>query len=375
MPLSRREFLGSCLASAALPSISFRRDETLDEKIKKVADKYSDLYGAPGVVVSIAQKGKTVASYACGLRDIQRLNDIKVTDQVSIGSISKPVCGYIVTRLVEEKLFTWDTPFSKICPELCKDLQSPAADATLAQLMTHTSGLSYDVPGEDQIARAPSKSEARQMLCRLSLIAPGVSKPGERVEYAGGANFAAVMAEVVTDETYEDLIKKYINEELGLPTIRNGMDKFNESTNSVPRGHFVSQDKHEFVEYGDYDIWGKNITFSCEATMAITGSSEDIARLMSVAAGCGTGKDASAFYRAAHEARFPMSDFTLGSWSKAGKGIFHYGSTGEGEWSSIYVLDSTRTATFVYMNCNSEDNSFRGTEMVNELNKIAAEIG
>jgi hypothetical protein len=375
MPLSRREFLGGCLATAALPSISFGRDETLEEKIKKVADKYSELYGAPGIVVSMAQKGKTVASYACGLRDIQRLNDIKVTDQVGVGSISKPVCGYIVTRLVEQDLLKWDTPFSKVCPDLCKDLESPAANATLAQLMTHTAGLTYFVPGEDQIARAESKSEARQILCRLSLIAPGVGKPGEKEEYAGGANFAAVMAEYVTDKTYEDLIKQYINEELGLGTIRNGMEKFNEGTNSVPRGHYMSPDKHEFVDYGDYSIWGKNLTFACEATMALTGSPEELARLMSVAAGCGTNKDASALYRASHEARFPISTFTLGSWSKTSQGIFHYGSTGEGEWSSIYLLDSTRTATFIYMNCNSEDNSFRGTEMVNELNKIAAEIG
>lgn len=367
MPVTRREFLGACLAVGVSPAALI--DDKLDVKIQQIADRYSDQYGCPGIIVDVAKNGKTMASYAAGFRDINRPNDIKPTDRVAVGSISKPICGYIVARLVQEKFLDWDVPFSKYADDLCKDTNSPAADATLGQLMTHTAGLAYVVSGQDQILGLEKPTEAREMLARLSLVAPSVRKPETKMEYAGGANLAAVMAERVSGKTYEELIAKYIGEELELPTIQMGMDPFEDRTSTIPRGHFLSKDGHSFETYGKYSVWGHSMKFHADATMAITGKATEIAQLMSIAAGFG-GPAASFVQESAHKKASSLSPYTLGSWSKTDSGLYHYGSAGEGEWSSAYAIDSAKSVVFVYVNSNYADNTFKGTELVNELNKL-----
>lgn len=354
-----------------MPPFAFgNRLEDKEEKAKKLADKYSDVYGAPGVIVSVATEGKSVASYATGLRDLMRPNELKVSDRLSIGSLSKPVCAFIVGRLVQEKLLEWDTPFSKVCPDVCKDLTSLGSDATVSQLIAHTAGLPYNVSGQDELMSIQSPVEGRLRLCRMTLAAQGATIPGEKMVYAGGANLLAVMAERVSGKTYEELIAKYVNDELGLPSIQNGMESFDERTSAVPRGHFVSKDKHEFLTYGMYTFWGKSAKHSCEATSAITGTAGDVVKLLSAAAGYGGVKDVKVAYDNAHKSPFSISPYTLGGFSKKEGNLYHYGTMGQGEWAAISIVDATKTAIFVYINCNYPDGSFRGTELVNELNVL-----
>lgn len=364
MAVTRREFLGGCLATGF--ALAF--DDKLDVKIQQIADRYSDIYGSPGIIVNVAKNGKVIHSYAAGFRDLNRPNDIKTTDRVAVGSISKPICGYIVARLVQEKFLDWETPFSKLADDLGKDIKSPSVDATLGQLMTHTAGLAYNVPGQDQILGLATPTEARERLARLSLAA-STAKPETKMEYAGGANLAAVMAERTAGKTYEELIAKYIGEELELPSIQMGMEAFEDRTSTIPRGHYISKDDHIFETYGKYSVWGHNMKFRADATMAITGKASEMAQLMSIAAGFG-GPSATFVQGSAHKKASSMSPYTLGSWSKTDSGLFHYGSAGEGEWSSAYAIDSAKLAVFVYVNCNYADNTFKGTELVNELNKL-----
>ncbi|MBS1725326.1 MAG: beta-lactamase family protein [Armatimonadetes bacterium] len=367
MSISRRDLMAGCLGAGLFSAVAFG-DESLDAKVKALGEKYFDLYGAPGLLVIAVKGGKPVTTLALGFRDIVQPNDITIKDRIAVGSLSKPICGYVVSRLVQDKVLSWETPFSKLAGDLCRDLHSPAANATLGQLMSHTAGLTYNVPGQDQVTGVVP-TEGREYLARLELSATGITAPGQRMEYAGGANLAVVMAERATEKSYEELIAQYINEELKLPSIQMGMDILDKNVGSTPRGHYIDGKTHEFLTYGRYTLWGRSMRYMCDATLAITGAANEIASLLAVAAGFG-GPSASATFESARNTNKDFPKYTLGSWAKNDKGLYHFGSSNLGDWSSVYALDSSKTTVFVYMNCNTMDNSFKGDAFVNELNAL-----
>ncbi len=362
MSLSRRELLGG-VAFAFVPSLV---DDDLSAKIGKAAIRFSDANGVPGCLVHVLRGGKPLASHVSGFRDIQSPNELKIDDRVAVGSLSKPIAGYVIGRLVEEKYLRWDQTFASLVDDLTKDMKSPCKDATLEEFMNHTAGLPYQVPGQEQIATVSSVVEGRELLVRLAMAAPDAVKPGSRMLYASGINAAVVMAERVTGKTFEDLITTYVGEELGLSSIRMGMDAVDAT---VPRGHIVDSKTHDYVRYGHYEWWGKNMKFRCDAAVSVTGKADQIAQLMSFAAGYG-GPHSKALLKTSHEKPMSISPYTQGGWSTNALGLFHYGSTGQGDWSAVQVVDSSKTAVFVYLNCNFEDNSFKGTVLLDEVVKL-----
>jgi CubicO group peptidase (beta-lactamase class C family) len=130
-----------------------------------------------------------------------------------IASMTKPVTGIAILMLQDEGKLAVSDPVAKYLPEF-SSLRTPsgqAANLTITQVLTHTSGL-----GE---ANAVEARKARTLadLVPLWLAAPMQYEPGEQWKYTqSGINAGARIVEVVSGMTFDAFVQKRIAGPLGM---------------------------------------------------------------------------------------------------------------------------------------------------------------
>lgn len=223
--------------------MSSERLERVGEAMRRmIADEQ-----IPGTVTLIARKGKVVHFEANGLRDVARKLPMQKDTIFRLYSQSKPVTGVAVMMLFEEGRFLLSDPVSKYLPEFAnmqvyagtKDgevVTEPARPMTIHQLLTHTSGLTYDffptpvgemyrqrgvvgsvsVAGElepgTQSARDKGELELQslqQWSERLASV-PLVSQPGSAWNYSVGMDVLGRLVEVVSGQSFGDFMNQRI---------------------------------------------------------------------------------------------------------------------------------------------------------------------
>lgn len=123
-----------------------------------------------------------------------------------IGSITKPMVAVGVLRLVAEGAVALADPIGRYLPE------APAADATLRELLTHTSGLQAEFPGQWwERHGGPTWDE---------LVRSGVEQhwdPGERYHYSN-PGFAVLgrLVETVRGSVWDKVLREELWEPLGM---------------------------------------------------------------------------------------------------------------------------------------------------------------
>ena len=243
----------SLLSLGAQADIKLTKPERVgmsSERLKRVGEAMRRMIAdeqIPGTVTLIARKGKVVHFEANGLRDIARKLPMQKDTIFRLYSQSKPVTGVAVMMLFEEGRFLLSDPVSKYLPEFAnmqvyagtKDgevITEPARPMTIHQLLTHTSGLTYDffptpvgemyrqrgvvgsvsVAGEleqgTQSARGKGALELQslqQWSERLASV-PLVSHPGSAWNYSVGMDVLGRLVEVVSGQSFGDFLNRRI---------------------------------------------------------------------------------------------------------------------------------------------------------------------
>ena len=145
-----------------------------------------------------------------GVRDLDTQAPVNSKTLFVIASCSKSMTTAMLGRLVDEGVLTWDDPVTKWCPDMI--MKDPAAkDMTLRDMLLHRTGLADhdgmwpDVTGRDVLAK------------RLRYLDyNNVFRCGKRqynnVIYA----LTAYVAECATGKSYDQLMKEYIFDPLGM---------------------------------------------------------------------------------------------------------------------------------------------------------------
>lgn len=160
-----------------------------------------------GSVTAVASKDAVLHLDASGYADIAAKRPMTTDSLFWIASMTKPVTGVAILMLQDEGKLSVSDPVSKHLPEFA-GLKAPSgkpADITIAQVLTHTSGL-----GE---AAGPAAQQARTLadLVPIWLAAPMQYEPGERWKYTqSGINAAARIVEVVGGTTFDAFVQKRI---------------------------------------------------------------------------------------------------------------------------------------------------------------------
>ena len=194
-----RRWLGRCLllllaASApAAASLQSRLDAMVARR------------GLDGAALVVLREGVEVASVRSGEFDRRTV--------VPIASASKWLNVLLLARLVEQDRLRWDDAVGRWLPD------APAATRaiTIAQLVSHTSGIDPDAGGKCSLRAAP---ELRDCVQRI-LAEPLVAKPGARFDYGGASmQVAALIAERAGGAGLASLFEREVAAPLGLRDTR-----------------------------------------------------------------------------------------------------------------------------------------------------------
>lgn len=122
----------------------------LDDKAKGVLSKY----GIPNIAaVIVRDQGATVLHTAQGIRDTTKSatavnNKVNKSDYFNVGSISKPITGFLIACLIKKGVLTWNTTIADVFPEFKSKafrdrcgMNENFLGTKVYELMAHTSGM------------------------------------------------------------------------------------------------------------------------------------------------------------------------------------------------------------------------------------------
>jgi len=166
-----------------------------------------------GAVTLVVTKDQILHCDATGLADIARKETMTPDSLFWIASMTKPVTAVAVLMLQDEGKLKVSDPVAKYIPEFA-GLKTPSgkpANLTIAQLLTHTSGLG-EAPRE-----AAAQARTLADLIPLFLAAPMQYEPGAKWSYTqSGINVASRIVEVVSGLSFDVFLQQRIFDPLGM---------------------------------------------------------------------------------------------------------------------------------------------------------------
>ncbi|MBL9172726.1 MAG: beta-lactamase family protein [Verrucomicrobiales bacterium] len=166
-----------------------------------------------GAVTMVVARDAVLHVDSCGWSDVAARRPMEPDSLFWIASMTKPITGVAVLMLQDEGKLRVTDPVAKYLPEFAR-LKTPSgksADLTVAQLLTHTSGL-----GE---ATGPAAQQARTLadLVPLWMAAPMQYEPGAQWKYTqSGINAAARIVEVVSGQSFDAFLQARLFDPLGM---------------------------------------------------------------------------------------------------------------------------------------------------------------
>jgi CubicO group peptidase (beta-lactamase class C family) len=320
----------------------------------------------PALLASVFVRGKL---YACGAAGVRRwgTEEDRVTpsDRLMVGSISKPMTCTLMAALVERGILGWETTIRQVFPELIGQIRDTYLDAMLFQFLCHRAGISR-APGEFY-GRAKIDSDSRKWrydYVRQILSQDPVGRPGEKQNYASGHSLAAAMAEKVTGENYESLMKRYVFDPSGMAAagVGNPILFFGQKH---AHGHFRNAAGDPELSSDSINYYIKN-----DAAGGLHCTILDLGRfgsLHSVGEARDTGVLRRSSFEALHTQVYDHDGALLGWFNDYDNDAWwfrHGGSTGLGDQSMLYVAPESQIALAAYTNMNTQHGGDRAVDAV-----------
>lgn len=192
-----------------------------------------------GLATMIMVDGQVEAVAVDGERKKGSGVPIEIGDRWHLGSISKSVTATMIARLVESGQMQWSDTVGNCFPDVV--MHDDWKTVTMRQLLTHTAGARPNFPLSVAIKWPKSDLECTE--ARREAVLDVIAKkptypPGEKHAYSNvGYTIAGAMAEKVTGETWENLVKREVFEPLVLTGAGFGPPKSSDQTIEQPRGH------------------------------------------------------------------------------------------------------------------------------------------
>jgi serine beta-lactamase-like protein LACTB len=146
-------------------------------KVRPLVPRMKRAFGAPGVAVAVAAKGRLLWSETCGFADRERRLPVLRTTQFRIGSVSKALTAAAAARLYHQRRLNLDADVQRYVP----DFPRKSRPITLRQLGGHLAGIRHYQRGE-----AVNTAHYDSVGSSLAVFAadPLVAAPGERFSYS-----------------------------------------------------------------------------------------------------------------------------------------------------------------------------------------------
>ncbi len=196
----------------------------------------------PAVAALIQVDGKIEAQVAVGQRAVGRRQTVSLNDEWHLGSCTKAMTATLVARLVEQGFLDFDDTMARIFPGIAARMHRDLHAVTVAQLLTHTSGLPpLTSPGELPAFRAVIATEKGVRAQRAAVAVHYLSRPpktkvGEFAYSNLGYTILGAIVESRTGRSWEDLVTEEVWKPLGINDAGFGAPGRASSLNQ-PQGH------------------------------------------------------------------------------------------------------------------------------------------
>jgi CubicO group peptidase (beta-lactamase class C family) len=183
----------------------------------------------PSVTAIAADRETVIYEGAAGPRVSGGDQPVSVDTHYRIMSMTKMITTTVALQLVEQGKLDLDAPIERYCPEFAKVkvlegfdadqpvLRPPASQATVGQLLTHTTGLSYWFWNGD-IVRWQAVTGTPNVMSGVGAIfkAPLIADPGTRCEYGINTDWLGRVIEAASGAELDEAIRQGVTEPLGM---------------------------------------------------------------------------------------------------------------------------------------------------------------
>jgi CubicO group peptidase (beta-lactamase class C family) len=217
--MMKRSWIGLALLCA---SSWVRADAELQSFVEKTLTDVRTRVGLPAVATLVQIDGKVEAQVAIGVRAVGHTPEVTTKDLWHLGSDTKAMTSTLIARLVEQGLLGYNDTMAKIFPGLAARMNPDYHDVTVAQLLSHTSGLpalSSDVEKTAFDAAIKGQKGLRAQRAAVAvyyLSRRPASKAGEFSYSNIGYTILGAIAEARTGSSWEDLIRSEVWKPLGI---------------------------------------------------------------------------------------------------------------------------------------------------------------
>jgi len=215
-------------------TVDVKRLRHLDNLLINTIGKPGQL---PGAQVLVWRRGDLSYFRWAGYRDLERGLPIEEDTIFRIYSMTKPIVSVALLMLLEEGRFRLDTPASEFIPKFADlevfagvdeqtgEMQTEGCKkpVTIHQLLTHTSGLTYEMHAEQHpVAKLYKQSSAERAPLSLEgmvdhlLNFPLAFQPGTRWHYSVSTDVCARLVEIISGQPIDRFLQERIFGPLGM---------------------------------------------------------------------------------------------------------------------------------------------------------------
>jgi CubicO group peptidase (beta-lactamase class C family) len=227
-------------AQAPRPAASGASTESLDTWIESVRAQYN----IPAMAAIVMRAESILARGVAGVRRAGLPGTVTIQDRFQLGSNTKAITATLIATLVEAGKLSWTTTTGDVFPELRDSMSSAFRGVTVEQLLSHHAGVSPFKDTEDDDFKKIPRLSGTPMERRLAFTAwvlrgTPVAAPGTKGVYSnGGYTIAAAIAERVTAESWESLVRERVFKPLGI----HGTFAWSDSPDvNQPWGHYETR--------------------------------------------------------------------------------------------------------------------------------------
>lgn len=187
-----------------------------DPAVAKLLASIRDRQKLPALWGGVVQGDRMVAAAVVGRRRHNHETPATLDDKLHLGSCTKAMTATLLAMLVEEGKLDWESTLGEVFAASKDRLHEDFRSVTLWQLATHTAGAAPNGQWWN-LGKDLSTTEQRRALLESLFSKPPVHRPGSEFLYSNaGYAIAGLMAETVTSESWESLMKKRLFKPLGM---------------------------------------------------------------------------------------------------------------------------------------------------------------
>lgn len=190
-------------------------------------DSLSQRFHIPGCDCVITHRGRVIYRHSAGFSDLAGTRPVSARDTYWVYSATKLFTCTAALRLCDEGKLRLEDPVSLYLPEYenltVRDgndgqVRPMATVPTIAQLMSMTGGLDYDLqrPGILAVRQLPPEEQTTRRFAAALAADPWCFDPGTHFQYSLCHDVLGAVIEVVSGQSLHDYIRGDITEPLGM---------------------------------------------------------------------------------------------------------------------------------------------------------------